>query len=176
MWYVLQVPTGKEQQVIDQLDAKIQDVWVGECFSPRYTVQKHLAGEWKSVQQRMFPGYVIVELKAPDSFALQLRKLDCFARLLSSDAGYVPLAPQEKEWICSCTKQGARVVDESEGIIEGDKVKVLSGPLVGQEALIKKVNRRKRLAFLEMSICGRSVQVKLGLSIVKRVESSEMDS
>lgn len=176
MWYVLQVPTGKEQQVIDWVASKIQDVWVGECFSPRYTVQKHLAGEWKSIQQRMFPGYVIVELKDPDSFALQLRKLDCFARLLSGDAGYVPLAPQEKEWICSCTKQGTRVVDESEGIIEGDKVKVLSGPLVGQEALIKKVNRRKRLAFLEMSICGRPVQVKLGLSIVKRIESSELDS
>lgn len=167
MWYVLQVPTGKEQQVIDQVATKIQDVWVGECFSPKFTVQKHLQGEWKSIEQRMFPGYVIVDLKDPDAFALQLRKLDCFARLLSSDAGYVPLAPQEKDWICSSTQQGVRVVPESEGVIEGDKVKVLSGPLVGQEALIKKVNRRKRLAFLEMSICGRQVQVKLGLSILK---------
>ena len=51
----------------------------------------------------------------------------------------------------------------SQGVIEGDEVKVTKGPLKGQEAKIRKIDRHKRLAFLEMHMFGRTKVVKVGL-------------
>ena len=173
MWYVVQVQTGKEDQLIADLSRHCDPGLLKEVFSPTYEVQKHLAGEWRTTQQRMFPGYVIVDTKKPESLARVLRRMSQFARLLGTDEGFVPLAQQEQRWIAEFSGAGRRVIQESSGIIVGDEVRVLTGPLVGQEARIKKVNRRKRLAFLEMDICGRQVNVKVGLSIVKKVEAQD---
>lgn len=53
-------------------------------------------------------------------------------------------------------------------MIEGDEVKVVKGPLRGQEAKIVKVDRHKRLAWLEMHMFGRTKVVKVGLEIVSK--------
>lgn len=54
----------------------------------------------------------------------------------------------------------------SEGIIEGDQIRVLKGPLQGYEALVAKVDRHKRLAYIDLNILGRIKTVKVGLEIV----------
>ena len=60
------------------------------------------------------------------------------------------------------------VVRESLGLIEGDRVIVLSGPLKNHESLIRKINRHKRKAWLEMSMFGQSQLVEVGLEIIKK--------
>ena len=39
--------------------------------------------------------------------------------------------------------------------MEGDEIVILNGPLMNQTGLIKKLDRHKRLAYLEMEILGR---------------------
>ena len=60
------------------------------------------------------------------------------------------------------------VIDISEGYMEGDQVHVISGPLVGQEGKIKRVNRRKGVAVLEMNIFNRITEISIGLEIIER--------
>ena len=61
-----------------------------------------------------------------------------------------------------------KVVEASVGVIEGDHVVVTSGPLKGHEALISKVDRHKRLAYLDMRMFGRTKTIKVGLEIVRK--------
>ena len=61
-----------------------------------------------------------------------------------------------------------RVVGMSTGVIEGDKVLVLNGPLMNHEGLIRKIDRHKRMAYLEIEILGRMKTVKIGLEIVAK--------
>ena len=56
----------------------------------------------------------------------------------------------------------------SEGIIEGDQIRVLKGLLQGYEALVAKVDRHKRLAYIDLNILGRIKTVKVGLEIVQK--------
>ena len=56
----------------------------------------------------------------------------------------------------------------SEGVIEGGTIKVLSGPLMGYEGSIQKIDRHKRLAYVEIKMLGRTTVVKLGLEIVSK--------
>ena len=56
----------------------------------------------------------------------------------------------------------------SEGIIEGAKIIVTRGPLMGKEGYIKKVDRHKRKARLELEMFGRMQEIVVGLEIVEK--------
>ena len=57
----------------------------------------------------------------------------------------------------------------SEGFKEGGVVRVTSGPLIGFEGMITKVNRRKHEAYLQIEIMGRKKEIKVGFNLVRKV-------
>ena len=56
----------------------------------------------------------------------------------------------------------------SQGYIVGDKVNIISGPLVGYEGKIKKIDRHKRIAYIEVSLFDQVVVVQVGLEIISK--------
>ena len=60
------------------------------------------------------------------------------------------------------------MIEMSEGVIEGDQVRITKGPLRHHEGWIKKINRHKRLAYLEIEMFGRTLEAKVGLGIVRK--------
>lgn len=57
----------------------------------------------------------------------------------------------------------------SQGMIIGDKVVILSGPLKGMESTIQRIDRHKRKAWLNLEMFGRQQLVEVGVEIVKKV-------
>lgn len=55
----------------------------------------------------------------------------------------------------------------SMGIIKDDQLIIVDGPLVGKEKLVKKIDRHKRLAFLDVDLMGKLV--KAPLEITQRI-------
>ena len=108
----------------------------------------------------------IVDKSQPDLLMQTLRKIPDFTRLLTMGETFAPLEERDVEWIGTFTQKGRRTIPMSMGVMEGDRVVVTEGPLVGREALIKRVNRHKSLAILELQICGRTVTIKVGVGIV----------
>ena len=58
--------------------------------------------------------------------------------------------------------------DSSVGYFEGDNIVVTYGPLVGMEGSIKRIDRHKRLALVEMDMFDRVTEVKVGLEIIEK--------
>lgn len=168
MWYVIQVLTGQEESTAADIRRAVSPRVLRECFNPRYETQKHLRGEWRTVELPLFPGYVIADTNTPADLADALRAVPAFTRLLGNDESFVPLERAEMEWISAFTQAERRVIGMSVGVVEGDQVTILQGPLMRRTASIKSINRRKRLAYLELDLCGRTVTVKVGLSIIKK--------
>jgi len=56
----------------------------------------------------------------------------------------------------------------SVGVIEGDTTRITSGALMGLEGRIKKINRHKREAVVEMQMMGTARDVVLMLEIVEK--------
>lgn len=126
-------------------------------------------GRGVAEERLLFPGYVFVTTDRIDEVAQHLRELPMFAKVVGGhDEQYVPLEPQEVAWLQALTNVDSHVVELSCGVIEGDEVKIWKGPLKGQEARIKKIDRHKRLAYLEMHMFGRTKVVKVGLEIVSK--------
>ena len=88
--------------------------------------------------------------------------------LASAGDEFLPLSDEEIDWIRALAAPETHVVEMSEGFIEGDKVVVTSGPLRGREAQISKIDRHKRLAWLDMRMLGRNKSIKVGLEIVSK--------
>lgn len=189
-WYVIQVPSGRERtlaQAIRRVAAEEQTAQsvelaaqgadteqkqvLEECFSPRFQTQKKVHGEWENVEELLFPGYLIAVTAYPDALKLALRRVPEFTRLLAVGETFVPLSESDQDLINTFTREGRRCVPMSFGVADGDRVLVTSGPLTGKEALIKSVNRRKSLAYLEFQICGRTVTTKVGLGILTKKDT-----
>lgn len=165
---MLQVPGGRECAARDLL-TKLLDGLIGECFVPLYESMRRRDGAWKRESMRLFPGYVFVTTDDIIKLSQHLNQLPFFAKVIGGrNESYVPLLPEEVSWLQALTNVETHTVELSTGVIEGDEVKIWKGPLKGQEARIKKIDRHKRLAYVEMHMFGRTKVIKVGLEIVSK--------
>lgn len=168
MWYVVQVRTGAEENIRIQCQKRIPETILTRCFIPYYEEKKRIRGEWVTQKKVLFPGYVFMITEDLEELYLQLRDVTGLTRLLGTGDEIVPLTSEEEEFL---RRMGGeeQVVRMSEGIIEGEKVHVTDGPLQGMEGYIRKIDRHKRKAYLEISMFGRIQSVQIGLEIVKKI-------
>lgn len=125
-------------------------------------------GEWHKRTERLTPGYLYVETSDVEKLALLLRRVPAFTKLLGNNEVFIPLNDDEVAWLNAFTGDERRVVEMSEGILEGSKVIVLRGPLMGHEAESKRIDRHRRTAELEIRMLGRVKTIRLGLEIVSK--------
>ena len=162
MWYVVWTSTGSERKSQETL----KDL-VNRVFIPRKIVNIKVKGEWTSVEKPLFPGYLFVDTENVEELVVNLRQKEDFNQVLSTDKKYFPL--YEKDAVLAEKMYNENgVFDISEGYINGDKVIVTSGPLCGLEGYIKKINRHKRLAYLEFDMFEQKMNIALGLEILDK--------
>lgn len=150
MWYVIQVINGREDVMRERIEHVVPSGAMQELFYPQFQTEIKVHGEWVNTTKPLFPGYLICDTTDPRTVQQYLLRMDDFARVLSQDGQFVPLAKEEVQLIGGFTHRGDRVVPMSEAIKDGDQVVVTAGPLLGHEGLIKTINivlvREKRQA------------------------------
>lgn len=172
MWYAVQVVAGKEEATCKLIERLVSPEVLQEVFTPRFETQKKVRGEWIMCTNVLFPGYVIAVTNKVDQLRRALHAVPEFTHVLAMGETYLPLDRRERALICAFTRPGDRTVEMSMGVKEGDRVVVTSGPLVGREAMIASINRRKSLAFIDIEMFGRTMRTKVGLGIVATRESA----
>ncbi|MCC8044143.1 MAG: antiterminator LoaP [Clostridiales bacterium] len=164
MWYVVQVQTGAEEKIRMQCDSLLSPQVLRQCFIPFYEEQRKLHGEWSTRKKVLFPGYVFMITDQLDELRLSLRKVSRLTKMIGVGDEIIPLTDEEVLFLQGfCGEQ--QVAEVSQGILEGSQVRILSGPLVGKEALIKKIDYHKRRAYLEVDMFGRRQKIRLGLEV-----------
>lgn len=166
MWYVIQVINGREDVMRERIERMVPASAMQELFYPQFQTEIKVHGEWVSTTKPLFPGYLICDTADPRTVQQHLLRMDDFARVLSQDGQFVPLAKEEVQLIGGFTHKGDRVVPMSEALKDGDQVVVTAGPLLSHEGLIKDINRRKCTAYLEVNLCGRRVTTRVGLAVL----------
>ena len=167
MWYVIQTVNGKEETVKAWIEGAVSKASYDECIIVYYEYKKKYLGKWHLEQRKMFPGYIFIVTDTPEALKPELRKVKEFTRLLGYDGEIVPVSEEEETFIKTLI-QDDEVVDMSYGIQAGDRIEVKEGPLSGMEYLIKKVDRHKRKAYIEMEFLGETRTVEIGLEIVEK--------
>ena len=166
--YVIQVTPGAEEHTRQLLLHDLPEL-AQSCYTPAYETMRAARGQWHTVQELLFPGYLFVETSDPAGLRQQMERIPAFTRLLGgTNDRFLPLSSDEVAWLNAFTDVETHVVGMSEGVIEGDDVRITKGPLRGMEAQIAKIDRHKRLAWLDIRMCGREKQVKVGFEIVRK--------
>lgn len=206
MWYVVQVPTGREEflcrlirrvaeesEQLERSEGEAMDCrdghapgeapargpyaadarppvtpYLSEAFVPTAEFERKVRGEWTRLRRPLFPGYIVVDTGDADRLRRVLFRVPEFTRLLRMGEQFTPLDELDRALITTYADKGTRCVGLSTAVMEGDRVRVVSGPLRGREGDIKEVNRRSGIALLEVQMFGRTTTAKVGLAIVSK--------
>lgn len=62
------------------------------------------------------------------------------------------------------------VAEIFQGMLVGKRLTIESGPMEGMEVMVKKIDRHKRMAVLEVEMLVRLVELKMGVEVVRGFE------
>lgn len=169
MWYVLQVRTGQETDIIVQCRSRIlqenEDVFT--MFGEK---KCRLRGKWETKRYLLFPGYIFIDTTDIESFRIRLQEIKTMTKVLRIGEDVVPIWPEEEEFLKQLGGED-HIAGYSEGYLEGERLIVMEGALKGYDGTVKRIDRHHRLVTIEVPLLGRIVEVQLGLGVVKRIEN-----
>ena len=167
-WYVVQVRSGHEKQIAEKCRTMISHSILEECFIPEYIRRKKYLGSWHDVKDVLFKGYVFMITKEIDQLNIELKKIPDFTKVIGKKKMDIfPLTESEVAFLKSFGKDD-HVVEMSTGFIKGDQIFITEGPLQGKEGLIIRVDRHKRIAYLQLSMFNKETITKVGLEIISK--------
>lgn len=168
MWYVIWTITGREEKLRQEITGRLPEQLFSKCRIPCRMESRKKDGKRIEVKKVLFPGYLFIETDDIEAVYMELRKLSCFSRLLKTGECYTPVSPDEERLIRRLTGD-TEVVELSYGIMGDSRVVIQNGPLKGMEGYIKKIDRHKRKAYLQIEMFSRTVETCVGLEIVDKI-------
>ncbi|WP_026503814.1 transcription termination/antitermination NusG family protein [Butyrivibrio sp. NC3005] len=172
MWYVIQALKGKESKVAETVVREVADK--GEnVFVFEYEKEYRIKGEWIKERKPFFPGYIFadVEKNIAEDFDRRLRKNK--QKLMEVDGMITPIRPEEQEYLMKLGGE-EHVIHHSEGFRVDDYVVITSGPFIGYNGEIRKIDRHHRSAVICMTLLGRDMEVEINLEILERKTFQEL--
>lgn len=174
MWYVVQTISRQEQECLAVCRAKIDPSLYKEMFVPLYIDKMRFQKQWHDVKKVLFPGYFFVDTENIRNVAEELTHIDRFTKVLRSAGEIAPIRDEEQKFLQSMMNE-AHIVECSRGMIIGDRVCITEGPLRNHYGFIRKVDRHRREARLEINFFGRMTPVKVGLQIVTKLTEEQFE-
>jgi len=173
-WYVFYVQTGREQTACNFLN-KLFDREESIAFIPQVELIFKNSKMIRKELKPMFPGYVFTDsILDEETFITQAYKYakfsKCIFKLLGSkNIDCMKLTDDEKNFLLGFCDDDY-VTEESKGFIIGDKIIVTSGPLEGRESIIRKIDRHKRRAEIEVPFLGDIRRISVALEIISKIQ------
>lgn len=166
-WYVIQVLTGSEHAICRDLKELLNQQLYEHCFVPMAERQRRKEGKYVTVREPLFPGYLFIVSDYIEEINAALWKIAKFKRILRAGTAFVPLHPEEVEAF-RCLTDEAFNITMSKGFIVGQAITVTEGPLKGYEGWIRKIDRHKRTAYIEVPFLGTKTRIRVPLEIVEK--------
>ncbi len=167
-WYVVHTYSGYENAVAAAImksaeNRRMQDL-IFEVSIPMETVTEHTDSGEKTVERKVFPGYVLVKMILTDDSWHLIHDVRGATGFVGSDGKAVPLTEQE---IYDLGVEHHEIVV---GYALGDTVKVTDGPLSGFMGTVDELEPDKDRVRVIVSMFGRETPVDLELDQVEIVK------
>ncbi|MCD8019902.1 MAG: antiterminator LoaP [Clostridiales bacterium] len=169
MWYVTQVFTGEEEKIRQLCAKQISTDILEKCFVPYSEQMKRYRGSWHKEHNILFPGYVFMITDSVEILWDALKDIPGFTRILGNPEHLLLLTDSEVAFLRRFGGED-QLVEMFIGLIQNDSVRIMEGPLIGFEGCIKKIDRHKRLAKIEIEMFGQLVETTVGLKVVRKLQ------
>ena len=194
-WFVLHTLTGKENKVLESIKARTRlegmEEYIGQCLIPMEKVTESKNGKKRTINKKVFPGYVLVELALYDE-AAGLDKdgkrvvVERTWQFLRATPGIIgswlmqrpnPLTQAEVDAILSTKPTSSSEKPRPKvNFSVGETVKINDGAFMGLTGQISMVDPDRGKLKVEVSVFSRTVPVDVDYWQVEKVEAKAADA
>lgn len=170
-WYVLHTYSGYEENVARNLKQRIESFdmedKIFEVFIPTETKIKIRSGKRKLVTEKLFPGYVMVQMIVTDDSWYIVRNTPNVTGFVG--AGTTPTPIDMKEVAELKKKTGIKEPKYKIEFNKGELVQIIDEPFKGYEGKVAEVDETKGKVKVMVSMFGRETPVELDFLQVKKM-------
>ncbi|BCJ94320.1 transcription termination/antitermination protein NusG [Anaerocolumna cellulosilytica] len=173
-WYAIFVETGFEDEVclfINKRKIQIYNNIEYNLLVPKRRIYERKQGVRREVTKIMFPGYVLLETNNINEFYSRTRGGPHIIKFLKNNYNFLEVGVDEIKQILHMVDQEG-FINISQALIMNDRIKIMEGPLLGQEGIIKKIDKRKGRAKVQFTINYNTLLIDLGIDIIQKIEAS----
>lgn len=171
-WYFIRCQSGREDSIARNAVTRIkiaglQDV-VPQILVPFERVTDLKNGKKRTVNQKLYPGYLMVQAEIDDhedprtqQVRSTLRSVDGLREFLGSRGEATPLTEEDVAGILARMSDSEARPQVTIGMQKGDLVKIKSGAFDGFDGTVDEVNPDKGTVRVVVTIFGRPTPVEL---------------
>jgi len=170
-WYVLHTYSGYEENVSRNLKQRIESMGMHDkIFNVLIPLEKKIKiknGKRKVVEEKIFPGYVLVEMEVTDDSWYVVRNTPNVTGFIGSGNMPIPISEEEVKSI-----QKRMGVEEPKYVIDvtvDSPVKIIDGPFKNFEGKVSEINEERGKVKVLVSMFGRETPVELDFLQVKKI-------
>ncbi len=166
-WYVVHTYSGYENKVKANIEKSVENRGmqhlIHEVSVPLQDAVEIKDGQKKTVQRKVFPGYVLIKMIMTDETWYIVRNTRGVTSFVGPGSKPVPLSDAEVR------AMGIGGEVEHVDLEVGDTVRVVSGPFIQSVGQVKEINLNKRTVNVMLSVFGRETPVGLDFSQVEKI-------
>jgi transcription termination/antitermination protein NusG len=170
-WYIVHTYSGHENKVKTNLERRIESMnmqhKIFRVESPQKTVTKLKDGKRIERDEKLFPGYVLVEMIMDDDSWHVVRHTPGVTKFVGTQKRPIPAKESEIRRILG--KRERETVEKAKVVINlkvGDMVTITSGPFTDFEGTVTEVSPEREKLKATVSIFGRETPVELAFNQV----------
>ncbi len=162
-WYIVHTYSGHENKVKVNLEKRIEYMNMGEKIFrievPQKTVTQMKGGKKQEREEKIFPGYVLVEMIMDEDSWYVVRHTAGVTKFVGSAKRPIPAKESEIKKIINRSTSTTQKIELD--VKAGEKVRIISGPFADFIADIIEVYPDKSKLRANVSIFGRETPVEL---------------
>jgi transcriptional antiterminator NusG len=170
-WYVIHTYSGYEENVQSNLKQRIDSMEmqdkIFDVLVPKIKKIKIKNGKRKIVEEKIYPGYVLVKMILTDESWYVVRNTPNVTGFAGPSASPTPLSPQEVERLQKL--MGMHEPTFTMDFSINMPVKVVDGPFKGLEGKIQALDESKGRVTVLINMLGRETPVELDSLQIKKL-------
>ncbi|MBP9751245.1 MAG: transcription termination/antitermination protein NusG [Candidatus Moranbacteria bacterium] len=169
-WYVLHTYSGYEDNVSRNLKQRIESMdmqdYIFDVLVPKEKKIKIKAGKRVVIEERIYPGYVLVDMMVTDASWYVVRNTPNVTGFIGLGTTPTPVDPKEIEALKK--RMGVAEPKFKVDVKQGDAVQVIDGPFKNFEGKVAEVDEEKGKLKVLVSLFGRETSVELDFLQIKK--------
>ncbi len=170
-WYIVHTYSGYENKVKVNLEKRIEYMNMADKIFrvevPQKTVVQMKSGKKQEKEEKIFPGYVLVEMIMDEDSWYVVRHTTGVSKFVGSVKKPIPVRESEIKRILHRTSSQVEKVELDVKV--GDKIRIISGPFADFDADIIEVYPDKSKLRANVSIFGRETPVELEYNQINKL-------
>jgi len=170
-WYVLHTYSGYEENVARNLKQRIDSMEMHDkifnILIPTETKIKIKGGKRRTVREKIFPGYVLVEMNVTDDSWYVVRNTPNVTGFVGSGTTPTPISEDEIKLLQK--RMGVEEPKYQIDVTVGTPVRIVDGPFKDFEGKISAVDEERGKVKVLISMFGRETPVELDFLQIKKI-------